>query len=326
MHNQRFKVCNLILLSFLFFMLFGPGCRLYRLEKKLEAKYEDFLSEVRYIITPEERKIYLELPDSEKEHFEEEFWKRRDPDPDTEENEFKQEYFARMKRANELFPSEGRPGWLTDRGRIYILFGPPLDRIANAAYDTGERCSEVWYYGNFPVVFVDKYCRGEYVLVTYDLTGIRAQDLAYMHDLNKVQNIMQHEPIVSDQPLFDFNWRIKKKKISAGRVTAIINLEFPYSKMALDRQIDRLETELELFLELKNFEGITIWSHKDFLKVAINESELKIKRNPKCKHEISLSLEDGLTRLGQSPGRLYILVKNRTGEQELTKVMDFSIR
>lgn len=326
MPNQRLIARSLVPLLFLFLMLSGLGCRLYRLEKKLEPKYEGFLSEVRYLITPEERKIYLELPDSEKEIFEEEFWKRRDPNPDTEENEFKQEYFARMKRANELFPSEGRPGWLTDRGRIYILFGPPLDRISNGIYETGERCSEVWYYGNFPVVFVDKYCRGEYVLVTYDLTGIRAQNLAYMHDLNKVQNIMQQESIVEGQPLFDFNWRIKKKKISARRVTATINLEFPYSKIALDRQIDWLETELEIHLELKNSEGVTVWSYEDLLKLSVKETEFRSKPNLKYKHEIPLTLEDQLSRLGRAPGRLYILVKNRTGEQELTKVMDFYIR
>ncbi|MGB9894048.1 MAG: hypothetical protein ACPLRA_06505, partial [Candidatus Saccharicenans sp.] len=166
---------------------------------------------------------------------------------------------------------------------------------------------------------------GEYVLVTYDLTEIRAQNLAYMHDLNKAQDMMEREPIVEDKPLFDFNWKIKNKKVSPTRVTAIISLEFPYSHLALDRQIDHLETELEIYLELKNSEGLTVWSYKDLLKLSVNEAELKAKPNLKYKHEIPLSLEE-LARLGQSPARLYILVKNRTGEQELTKVMDFSIR
>ena len=49
-------------------------------------------------------------------------WHSRDPDPDTEENEFKQEFFERMAYANEHF-SSGKPGRLTDRGRIYIKFG-----------------------------------------------------------------------------------------------------------------------------------------------------------------------------------------------------------
>ena len=57
-----------------------------------------------------------------------EFWKKRDPDPDTEENEFKTQYFQRIDEANHLFTDGGEPGWLQDRGRIYILLGPPADR------------------------------------------------------------------------------------------------------------------------------------------------------------------------------------------------------
>lgn len=63
----------------------------------------EFLSKVRYIINKKERKIFLELPDSEKERFKDEFWERRDPDPETEENEFKMEYFNRIEKANDLF-------------------------------------------------------------------------------------------------------------------------------------------------------------------------------------------------------------------------------
>ncbi len=69
------------------------------------------------------------MPPSERKNFREEFWKRRDLDPSTEENEFKMEYFNRIEKANDLFISEGRPGWLTDRGSIYILLGPPMNRL-----------------------------------------------------------------------------------------------------------------------------------------------------------------------------------------------------
>jgi GWxTD domain-containing protein len=115
----------LIILSLLLLL----SCRLYQLERKLDPENAEFLSKVSYIITKEERKIFLELPDKEKEKFREEFWKRRDPDLETEENEFKTEYFKRLERAAEIFMGEGRPGWLTDRGRIYVLFGPPADRM-----------------------------------------------------------------------------------------------------------------------------------------------------------------------------------------------------
>ena len=62
--------------------------------------------------------------DEEREQFIEQFWLRRDPTPDIAENEFKEEHYRRIAYANEHFAS-GIPGWKTDRGRIYITFGPP---------------------------------------------------------------------------------------------------------------------------------------------------------------------------------------------------------
>ena len=93
MKNKSAILC--IFLSFLFASI--PGCRLYQQEKKLSPEYKEFLSKVRYIVTKEERKMFLELPDSDKKDFQEEFWTRRDPDSYTEENEFKEEYFRRVK-------------------------------------------------------------------------------------------------------------------------------------------------------------------------------------------------------------------------------------
>ncbi|MFQ5738415.1 MAG: GWxTD domain-containing protein [Acidobacteriota bacterium] len=81
--------------------------------------------DVVYIITDEERGVFKALTtDEEKENFIEQFWHRRDPDPRTAENEFKAEHYRRIAYANEKFTS-GDPGWMTDRGRIYIIHGPP---------------------------------------------------------------------------------------------------------------------------------------------------------------------------------------------------------
>src|SRR3954466_14876244 len=78
-----------------------------------------------YIITDEERKAFKKLEtDEERERFIEEFWRRRDPDPDTDENEYREEYYERIAYGNEHFAS-GIPGWKTDRGRIYIVYGKP---------------------------------------------------------------------------------------------------------------------------------------------------------------------------------------------------------
>jgi GWxTD domain-containing protein len=96
-----------------------------KLRKELETPYKKWLDEdVTYIITDEERAAFKRLAtDEEREQFIEQFWLRRDPTPDTVENEYKEEHYRRIAYANEHFAS-GIPGWKTDRGRIYITFGP----------------------------------------------------------------------------------------------------------------------------------------------------------------------------------------------------------
>jgi len=88
--------------------------------------YKKWLDEdVRYIITDEEKSAFKQLSnDEERDNFIEAFWARRDPTPDTVENEYKEEHYARIAYANEHFAA-GIPGWKTDRGRMYIMYGKP---------------------------------------------------------------------------------------------------------------------------------------------------------------------------------------------------------
>jgi len=97
-----------------------------RFNQEISQTYKKWLNEdVRWIITPEERKAFMQLSnDEERDQFIEAFWQRRDPTPDTPENEYKDDYYARIAYANEHF-SAGVPGWRTDRGRIYIVYGKP---------------------------------------------------------------------------------------------------------------------------------------------------------------------------------------------------------
>ncbi|HEU5400342.1 MAG TPA: GWxTD domain-containing protein, partial [Terriglobales bacterium] len=97
-----------------------------KLKQELSKTYKTWLNEdVAYVITPEERQAFLQLSnDEERDQFIEQFWLRRDPTPDTPENEYKEEHYARIAYANEHFAA-GIPGWKTDRGRIYIIYGKP---------------------------------------------------------------------------------------------------------------------------------------------------------------------------------------------------------
>jgi GWxTD domain-containing protein len=95
------------------------------LKIELSKTYKKWLNEdVVWIITDQERAAFKQLSnDEERDNFIEAFWQRRDPTPDTEENEYKEEHYRRIAYANEHFAA-GIPGWKTDRGRIYIMYGP----------------------------------------------------------------------------------------------------------------------------------------------------------------------------------------------------------
>ncbi|MBV9626405.1 MAG: GWxTD domain-containing protein [Acidobacteria bacterium] len=95
------------------------------LKRELSREHRKWLDEdVRWIITDDERKAFMQLSnDEERDKFIEAFWDRRNPNPDSEDNEFKDEHYRRIEYANEHYAA-GIPGWKTDRGRIYIMYGP----------------------------------------------------------------------------------------------------------------------------------------------------------------------------------------------------------
>jgi len=323
---NRFLAIFSLLFFYSFLIFFFFSCRLYNLEKKLDPVNAEFLSKVRYIITGGERKIFLELPNSEKAKFREEFWKLRDPDSETEENEFKMEYFDRMENSNKLFAGEGRPGWLTDRGRIYVLFGPPTDRILYPmGGDPYSHSREIWYYGNFPVVFVDPASNGIYKLVTYDFSPVRSLNLMYMHELSLAQ-AEARKTFQKERGIFNFNWSVKKTVIEAERVEGVIFIEIPYTVIWFKAEgVDRLKTILDVHLDLKDSENSVIWEHKEAFEIVMKEEELEERKKENYKMEIPFILEKNLDNLRLGKSLLHAVIKNRTGEEELEKVMEFKL-
>ncbi len=159
-----------------------PLDRPRNVKPELKKAYKDWLEkDVTYIITDEERKAFKKLAtDDERERFIEEFWRRRDPDPDTDENEFKEEYYERIAYANEHF-SSGIPGWKSDRGRIWVMYGKPDERETHPMggqyerepYEGGGSTTtypfEKWFYryiagvgSGVEIEFVDPTGSGEY--------------------------------------------------------------------------------------------------------------------------------------------------------------------
>jgi GWxTD domain-containing protein len=107
------------------------------IQKEMESPYKKWINgPIGYIITPAERAAFKKLTtDEERDQFIEEFWRRRNPTPGSPENAFKEEIYRRIAYANEHF-SSGIPGWRTDRGHIYIMYGPPDEKESHPSGGT----------------------------------------------------------------------------------------------------------------------------------------------------------------------------------------------
>jgi GWxTD domain-containing protein len=126
----------------------------------LEQNPSESIALVRLIATSEEIDALESAPPEARERAWVDFWEHRDPTPGTEQNEFKEEFFARVRYANEHFSSLG-PGWKTDRGMIYIQYGPP-DQVESYPHNVDGPPYEVWWYYQL---------RRRYVFVDYDGFG-----------------------------------------------------------------------------------------------------------------------------------------------------------
>ncbi len=128
---------------------------------KMSKKYEKWLNEeVVYLISENERDVFKALKtDEHREGFIKTFWKRRDPTPDTPVNEFREEHYRRITFADRNY-FEGKAGWRSDRGRVYIMFGPPDFFETNPGGGRGfllgvnapsaEFPAEIWTYREIP--------------------------------------------------------------------------------------------------------------------------------------------------------------------------------
>jgi GWxTD domain-containing protein len=150
--------------------------------QELKGQYKTWLDQdVRWIITDEEAKAFKSLTnDEERDQFIEQFWQRRNPNPDSPDNEFRDEHYARIAYANEHFAA-GKPGWMTDRGHIYIAYGKPDSIDSHPSGGEYERPMEegggststfpfeIWHYryiagigDNIDIEFVDTCMCGDY--------------------------------------------------------------------------------------------------------------------------------------------------------------------
>lgn len=135
-----------------------------------------YYSDLRYVATEKEQKLFKSLDQKGKERFLRQFWKDRDPTPETPLNEQLMEHIRRMKYAENQFAAQvNQRGSDTDKGRVYIKYGPP-DDIQYNTLATGEKSYEIWVYekqGRYEFVFRDRHGNGIYELVHSTMPGER---------------------------------------------------------------------------------------------------------------------------------------------------------
>ena len=216
-------------------------------KEKLGGVYKKWLDEdVRWIITDEELSAFKKLSNNaERDTFIEGFWQRRDPTPDTAENEYKEEHYRRIAYANEHFAA-GMPGWRTDRGRIYIMYGPPTSIDSHPMGGPYQRSAEegggqtetfpfeVWRYRylegigqEIEIEFVDDCGCG-----SYEMTLDRSKKDALLHVPNAGLTTMEEMGQANKADRF----RGGLESIGAG----------PFNQNNQSKQFDRMDTFAKL--------------------------------------------------------------------------------
>jgi GWxTD domain-containing protein len=244
-------------------VLLVTACASHRAIKSLDSESQEFLSKARYLISKDERRALLALPGlDERKAWIANFWEKRDADPSTPVNEFKEEYFRRIDEANRLFKEGTTPGWLGDRGHLYITLGPPDNR---ETYPRGVTFyglpTEIWYYNFFPVVFIDDNWSGYYRLAP--------ESVAQVSELNKTQVMLHPNPQTSDILAASLNLEI----VMVRDGEAVIRLKLPYKDIWFKAEGDSFQTTLDIEAEAADSSGKTVWQDKKSYPISFGRSE-----------------------------------------------------
>jgi GWxTD domain-containing protein len=325
-----------ILYFFLLALLicFFLTCASYEIvESPIDQNSEKFLDLIRYIVTPQEEKIFREMPPEDRHEFVAEFWKRRDPDLETADNEFRDIYYTRIARANKAF-AKGIPGWMTDRGRIYVLLGPPTDVIKKSMGDATldlqkglrelstdmleqgtrtERPTEIWVYNQYPdyfsgplrLVFVDYYGTGDYKLNT-DIT-VRPFNMVthIMSDPDMIQfqrigEIEEDESSPQILPFLDYSKALGQlEKDGKDNYTIECFFEIPMGTLQFRKENDGYVYDIVLSVNVKNMETKGSFEQKKEIKKSLPLKDLRtqIKDRHVLREVINVPLEKGANNI-----------------------------
>ncbi|OGN96486.1 MAG: hypothetical protein A2Y89_03265 [Chloroflexi bacterium RBG_13_51_18] len=325
-------------------------------KEPLSEASKQWLEEVvLYIITAREKEVFLSLPtELDRGQFIETFWKKRDPNPETPENEFKLEYYRRIALANKFFGVGGIPGWRTDRGRFYILLGPPkeIERDLNPSTSVltiSQGPRETWQYWGLPnpslpynleLTFVDKFGTGNYVLdQTLNMAQGRKEvldpsTLTFQFDYletiseamkNPFENMEKLKGIITTQVTYNlipfqygtFSFKGLDKKTLVPLILAI-----PYSSIPSKRSEFDYFFSLNLTVNVSNSLGQVVFEASKDFNFKKTATELAGLLDTSFQFQTSFSLEPGDYRLH------LLILDNYTGKvgtsHEPVSIPDFS--
>ncbi len=304
---------------------------------------------MRYIITPQEEKIFREMPPEDRHEFIKDFWQRRDPTPETQDNEFRSQYYSRLAVADKAFRT-GIPGWMTDRGRIYILLGPPTDVIKKSMGEATvefskdrrelstnlledgtitERPTEIWVYNQYSdyfsgplrLVFVDYESDGDYKLTT----DVEVKPFSMMSYIQSDPNLVKYQwigEIVKEEsepqilPFLDYSKSFgNMKKNKGGNYTVECFFEIPFEAIGYLKKNSHYVYNLELNIEAKNMELESIYKEKKETKKELSAEQIreKIDGGDSIVESITIPLEKGTNKI-------YFSVQDKIQQQRLRKL------
>jgi GWxTD domain-containing protein len=356
--NRMKKRRENILIFFLLIMplCFHLSCASYKIIKpSLEPQSQKFLDIIRYIVTPQEERIFREMPPEDRAEFVADFWKRRDPTPETEVNEFRDQYYSRLAVADKAF-RVGIPGWKTDRGRIFMMLGSPMDVIKKSmgehttelskrgrdlSTDTleegarTERPTEIWVYNQYPdffsgplrLVFVDNDSTGDYKLTT----DVEVKPFSMMSYIQSDPNMVKYQwigQIEDDEsrakilPFLDYEKSLGKiEKSKEGNYAIDCIFEIPFGAINYLKENGSYAYDLELSIEVNHVELKSSYRENKEIRerLAAEKLEENIKEGLSLRDTITIPLEKGTNRI-------YFSTQDNVSQKRLRKLDTIEIK
>src|SRR5467141_2186165 len=307
--------------------------KMKRTLKELDSAYKQWLTEdVTYIISPEERNAFLQLDtNEEREQFIEQFWLRRSSNPDLPENDFKEEHYRRIAYANEHFAS-GIPGWKTDRGRMYIMWGPADEVESHPTGGTYDRPMEEgggstttypwetwrWRYledigENIIIEFVDPSGSGEYHM-TMDpgekdaLLHVPGAGLSQMESMGMASKVNRPptvkfkdlEAVVTSRIVRDqvhFNWRTDYLKVTNDTVLVPVTIQIPNGQLSFTSKEGIHSATMNIFGRITTLTGRVVQTFEDSVSRDFPDSLFQQSLKMQSIYQKAVPLRPGLYRL-----------------------------